>query len=148
MTRRCSTLDINCRCSRFLHKLNAGHKVKFYYKEMPTVNLLKAPQVSILSGPASAALERSSKRQRTELRASEALDLNTLLSAISPESAFPSITWDFDDHVTTVTESDYDSSSDSSACSESSRKRLQSGMLRSKSIKHDLAELDSSRPLL
>jgi len=90
-----------------------------------------------LQGPATDALERATKRQRTSRAepANGSFDLVALFDAVSPESDFPLIEWSFDDDF-----------SIEPVClkmsGKSSKKRSASGLVRSKAF-NDLASLDA-----
>jgi hypothetical protein len=119
---------------------------------------LEAPPL-LLNGPASQAVERSSKRQRLSTTVEEPLDrsaftFNEIFNSVGGEDEFPAIKWESE----TTEESSVSScsmSSSSSVCpfdeesslvegSSPGRKRGCTGMLRSKSIRADLSMLTTT----
>jgi hypothetical protein len=101
---------------------------------------------NVVTGPATEALEQQMSKKRRlsfesveETPASNALsfEFDAMFGTVSPDcEAFPTIAWDFDDEV--------DSHFNGEAVLESltPKRVLGQGMLRSKSVKRDLASLD------
>lgn len=89
-----------------------------------------------MQGPATDALERATKRQRTSRAepTTGSFDLVALFDAVSSESDFPSIGW-FDDDFSTEPAS-------LQMSGKSSKKRSASGLVRSKAF-NDLSSLDA-----
>lgn len=87
--------------------------------------------------PASEALERATKRPRTEASnaAASSFDLASVFETIDNELSFPSISWDFDDE---------EPEKDVITMPSLGNKRDHTGLVRSKSFKTDLVTLSSS----
>ncbi|GKZ00807.1 hypothetical protein MPSEU_001032400 [Mayamaea pseudoterrestris] len=120
----------------------------------------QVPQ-KLARGPASDAVEKSNKRQRSALsRVAEgtavtSFNFDALFDAVCEEDAFPSIGWDIEDRsfascsmssssLTDSMSSDDEDYSEGAFTAGKGNKRARSGMLRSISIMTDLALLEPS----